>query len=89
VRTRGGPADILDDGETGWLIAPDNSAALADAMVAAVNDPAARVRMGKAARREALRSYAWEPIGARLADVVRDSVDASVKPHTRAVISRR
>jgi glycosyltransferase involved in cell wall biosynthesis len=85
---RGGPADILDDGETGWLIAPDSSAALADAMVAAVNDPVARVRMGAAARREALRSYAWEPIGARLAAVVRDSVYAPVKPHT-AVISRR
>ncbi len=69
---RGGPADIVDDGNTGWLIPPDSATALADAMVAAVNDPPARMRMGEAARHEAVRSYAWEPIGAQLAELVHD-----------------
>jgi glycosyltransferase involved in cell wall biosynthesis len=82
---RGGPADILDDGETGWLIPPDNVAALTDAMVAAVNDPVARRRMGRAARHEALESYAWEPIGERLADVVRETVAEPWRLRTRAV----
>lgn len=70
---RGGPADILEDGETGWLIAPDDGAALADAMVAAVNRPLVRRRLGGAARREAIRSYAWETVGVELADMVRDT----------------
>ncbi len=71
----GGPADILDDGETGWLIAPDDGPALTDAMVAAVNRPLVRRRLGEAARAEAIRSYAWETIGTELADVVRDTAE--------------
>lgn len=70
---RGGPADILEHRETGWLIPPDDPAALIDAMVAAVNDRAKRLRLGKAARAEAIRSYAWAPIGATLAKVIRDT----------------
>jgi glycosyltransferase involved in cell wall biosynthesis len=85
---RGGPADILDDGETGWLIAPDNAAALTDAMVAAVNDPAARLRMGAAARREAVSSYAWGPIGERLADLVRETIQAPDRLRPRTVVER-
>jgi glycosyltransferase involved in cell wall biosynthesis len=72
---RGGPADILDDGRTGWLIAADDGPALVDAMVAAVNRPLVRRRLGGAARREAIRSYAWETVGADLADVVRDTAE--------------
>lgn len=75
----GGPADILDDGETGWLIAADDRPALIEAMVAAVNDRGERLRIGKAAREEAIRSYAWEPIGARLAEVVRDTAADSIE----------
>jgi glycosyltransferase involved in cell wall biosynthesis len=79
---RGGPSDLIDHGRTGWLIGPDNSDALADAMVAAVNDPASRMRQGQEARREALRSYAWEPIGARLAETVREVGAQPARPRT-------
>ena len=44
-----GPAEIVDDGETGWLVPPDDEEALADALVAAVNDDAERRRRGEAA----------------------------------------
>jgi glycosyltransferase involved in cell wall biosynthesis len=71
---RGGPADILDQGETGWLIPPDDLGALVEAMVAAVNDPAPRLRLGKAAHIEAALAYSWKPIGVRLSAVVRDVV---------------
>ena len=50
---RGGPADIVDDADTGWLIPPDDLGALVEAMVFAVNEPVARRRAGEAARREA------------------------------------
>ena len=72
---RGGPADILDDGETGWLIPPDDLGALAEAMLFAVNESATRRRAGEAARREADRSYSWAPIGARLAAVVHNVME--------------
>ena len=35
----GGPVEIVIDGETGWLVEPDNASALADAIAAALADP--------------------------------------------------
>jgi len=43
---RFGPAEIVEAGRTGWLVEPDDRDALADALVAAVNDPAERARRG-------------------------------------------
>ena len=37
---RGGPASIVDDPETGWLVPPEDAAPLAAAIAAAVADPA-------------------------------------------------
>ena len=67
---RGGPAHIVDHGETGWLIEPDDREALEQAMVEAVNEPERRQRMGVAARTEAIDSYGWPKIGAELAELV-------------------
>jgi glycosyltransferase involved in cell wall biosynthesis len=67
---RGGPAMIVDDPRTGWLVPPDDAGALADAMVEAVNDPEARRLRGRSARAEAADRYSWERIGAELADLV-------------------
>ena len=52
---RAGPATIVDDPDTGWLVEPDDAEALAAAMVAAVNDPAgaAAAAAAPAARRSA------------------------------------
>lgn len=80
---RGGPADIIDHDDTGWLIPPDDLGALVEAMLFAVNDPVARRRAGEDARREAHRSYAWAPIGARLAGIVHDSVKRPRQPRVR------
>ncbi len=41
---------MLDDGECGVLVAPGDTAALADALVALAGDPARRARLGAAAR---------------------------------------
>ncbi|HEY3552592.1 MAG TPA: glycosyltransferase family 4 protein [Solirubrobacterales bacterium] len=68
---RGGPASIVDDPETGWLVEPDDRAALAAAMVAAVNDEADRRQRGKRAREEAVAHYSWTHLGAELAELVR------------------
>jgi glycosyltransferase involved in cell wall biosynthesis len=60
---RAGPAEIVDDPDTGWLVEPDDRDALAAAMVAAVNDPADRRLRGRRARGEVVGRYAWESIG--------------------------
>jgi len=62
-----GPAEIVRDGETGWLVPPDDVAALAAALVAAVEDPAERARRGAAAREDALGRFAWPALAARVA----------------------
>lgn len=46
----GGITDIVVDGETGLLTAPENARALADAMARLVNDRALRLRMGDKGR---------------------------------------
>lgn len=69
---RGGPASIVDDAETGWLIGPDDAEALTEAIVEAVNDPDERRIMGRAAREEAVENYSWDQIGASVAKVARE-----------------
>jgi len=68
---RGGPASIVDDPATGWLVEPDDVEAMAACMVAAVNDEADRRRRGARAREEVVAHYSWERIGAELTELVR------------------
>ena len=64
---RFGPAEIVEAGRTGWLVEPDDRAGLADALVAAVNDPAERATRGTAARVAAVERYAWPALARRVA----------------------
>jgi phosphatidylinositol alpha 1,6-mannosyltransferase len=50
----GGPLDLVDDGGTGFLVAPDDRDALRTAVGTLVADPALRARFGEAARRRVL-----------------------------------
>jgi len=68
---RGGPAAIVDDPATGWLVEPDDRSALAAAMVAAVDDAADRRQRGGRAREVANAHYSWAQIGAELAGLIR------------------
>jgi glycosyltransferase involved in cell wall biosynthesis len=63
---RFGPADIVRPGQTGWLVAPDDEAALAGALAQAIAHPAERLRRGAAARREVLVRFAWPVLADRL-----------------------
>jgi glycosyltransferase involved in cell wall biosynthesis len=74
---RAGPAEIVDDPDTGWLVEPDDAEALAAAMVAAVNDPEDRRLRGRRARGEAVDRYAWATIGSDLAVVADELLDAT------------
>jgi glycosyltransferase involved in cell wall biosynthesis len=71
---RFGPAEIVEPGVTGWLVEPDDAAALTHALVDAVNDPAERARRGLAARAAAEARYAWPALAQRLADTLDEVV---------------
>ena len=64
-----GPATIIEDGETGWLVPPDDEDALVSALEEVVNDPDERRRRGEAAYREARAKYSWPALVERLASV--------------------
>ncbi len=68
---RGGPASIVDDPETGWLVEPDDVDGLAQAIVEAVAEPEERRARGRRAREEAVRCYSWSHLGEELAEIVR------------------
>ena len=71
-----GPAEIVRDGETGWLVAPDDEEAMADALVEAVNGEHERRRRGERAYAEARARYSW-PALAREVAAVYDGVVAA------------
>jgi glycosyltransferase involved in cell wall biosynthesis len=68
-----GPAEIVEDGRTGWLVPPDDERALARALVACIDDPAARDARGAAARKTALQRWSWPALAARLSGVLAEA----------------
>jgi glycosyltransferase involved in cell wall biosynthesis len=64
-----GPPEVVEHGETGWLVPPDDRDALADTLVEVVNGPAERRRRGNRAAGVACERYAWPALAARVAGV--------------------
>lgn len=56
----GGPLEIIEDGRSGDLVPPGDTVAMADAIVALVEDPARRARVGALARERVLAHYTAE-----------------------------
>jgi glycosyltransferase involved in cell wall biosynthesis len=64
-----GPADIVEHGETGWLVEPDDPISLENALVHAVNCPTERRRRGERAAVEARERYSWPALAEDVAAV--------------------
>ena len=64
-----GPAEIVDHGETGWLVEPDDRVSLANALVYAVNCSRERERRGAAAAVVARGRYSWTALAGDVAGV--------------------
>jgi glycosyltransferase involved in cell wall biosynthesis len=82
---RFGPADIVTDGSTGWLVGPDDEHALAGALAEALGDPVERRRRGRRAWRDARERFSWPALAQDLAgvfDEVADVADERVVPRT-------
>ena len=71
---RFGPAEIVADGETGWLVEPDDVGGLSAALLHAIDDPAERARRGARARTVAIDRYGWPRLAERLARLLNASV---------------
>jgi glycosyltransferase involved in cell wall biosynthesis len=84
---RFGPADIVQDGVTGWLVEPDDEAQLADALVAAVTDPAERERRGGRAWHAAHERFSWPSLAGDLAATFDEVADLTggARPRELAV----
>jgi glycosyltransferase involved in cell wall biosynthesis len=53
-------ADVIRHGHNGLLVEPGDVSAFADAIVSLLNDPGERDRLGRNARKQALRQHSWE-----------------------------
>ncbi|MFA9269165.1 MAG: glycosyltransferase family 4 protein [Baekduiaceae bacterium] len=67
---RAGPATIVEQGRTGWLVEPDDGPALAMAIVDAVDGGEERARRGIAARHEAQKRWGWPGLAGQVAGVL-------------------
>ena len=61
----GGALDAVEDGVTGLLVDPEDPAALADALIALLENPARARAMGRAGAERA-EGFAWPLITARV-----------------------
>jgi glycosyltransferase involved in cell wall biosynthesis len=77
---RYGPAHILRDGETGWLVEPDDEAGLADALRAVAGDADERRRRGDAALDDARERFSWPALTGELAAVLDDAMRTADRP---------
>jgi glycosyltransferase involved in cell wall biosynthesis len=64
-----GPATIVDRGETGWLVQPDDEDDMVAALVEAVNDPGRRGTMGETAYERSRERYGWPALAHGVAQV--------------------
>lgn len=53
----GGIPEVVEDGRQGWLVAPDDPRALADALGSLVGDGGLRCRFGEGGRRRVLERF--------------------------------
>lgn len=65
----GGVPDVIREGKTGLLVAPDNSEALAKAILKLLKNPELRRQMGEAAADEARRRFGLEKMIASLEEI--------------------
>jgi glycosyltransferase involved in cell wall biosynthesis len=80
-----GPAEIVDDGETGWLVPADDEDAMVEAIVELVDGDDERRRRGDAAYEAARARYSWPALARGVAAIYEDVLEgrpAAAGAHT-------
>ncbi len=72
---RGGPAETIVDGATGFLVPPEDPAGLAGCVIALLRDPAQRTRMGEAGRAHVVAQLSAERYAAQMADLLDAAIE--------------
>ena len=81
-----GPAAIVADGRTGWLIRPDDEEALVEVLVSAARGEEERRARGRRAQTESCR-YDWPEIARRFASLYEELLASS--PREQVARGRR
>lgn len=76
----GGIPYVVTDGETGLLVPPDDDAAMADAALRLLDDPALVSRISRAARESCLARYTWPAVEARWVSLYREMASEFATP---------
>lgn len=79
-----GPSTIVDHGETGWLVPPDDEDAMVEALVEAVESDSERERRGRTAYETARARYSWPALAEGVARVYEEAVEARAGARGRA-----
>lgn len=66
-------ADVIEDGESGLLVAPGDPHALAGALARLHADADLRARLGRAARERTLRHHTWDAVAERILALARET----------------
>jgi glycosyltransferase involved in cell wall biosynthesis len=69
-----GPAAIVRDGKSGWLVPPDDEQALAAVLIETASDTDERRRRGQRAATEARQHYGWTTIAKQIAGLYEEVV---------------
>jgi len=64
--------EIIDDGITGYLVEPNDSYALADAILRLLSDSALREDMGRKAYEKYYSNYRWEVVSQKIVKILAD-----------------
>jgi peptidoglycan/xylan/chitin deacetylase (PgdA/CDA1 family) len=67
----GGTPDVVQDGETGWLVPPEQPNALAEAIASALSEPEERARRARRGRELVARDYSSDAMIDRIEDLCR------------------
>lgn len=83
----GSVADLVDDGESGFVIEPDNPEILAKTLLSLVQHDELRRKMSEAARAKALREFSLERMARDYAEFYRGIVAGKLGKRSSSVVS--
>jgi glycosyltransferase involved in cell wall biosynthesis len=84
-----GPAEIVRDGESGWLVPPEDEQALTAALTHAVTDPVERRRRGEQAATDARERFGWQAIAAPIAALYERVIAEYHAQRDTSIVARR